>query len=160
MALALILLGIGLLAVVIEFFLPGGILGSIAAFFILSSIFIFAANSDNLLYTTFYIAGVIVLLLLLVKYILWRLRRGKLGRTIYSADDQEGFVAATWDRSLVGKEGVVFSDLKPGGYVKIEGKQYLAISQSGYIVKGNRIIVIGGEGDSLIVKQCKEGRST
>jgi membrane-bound serine protease (ClpP class) len=150
---AFIILAIGLLAVCTEFFLPGGILGSIAAFFIISSIFIFAANSDSLILTTLYIIGVVALLILFVKYMLWRLKQGKLGRTIYSADDQEGFVASTWDTSLVGKEGIVFSDLKPGGYVKIEGKQYQAISQSGYIVKGNAIVVIDGEGDSLIVKQ-------
>lgn len=151
MTLALLLLGIGLLAVLAEFFLPGGILGSIAAFFIISSIFVFASDSDSLILTTLYIIGVIALLLLLVKYTLKRLKQGKLGETIYSDDAQDGFVASSWDHTLVGKEGFVLTDLKPGGYVKIEGKQYLALSKGGYIVKGCAITVIGGEGDSLIV---------
>lgn len=152
MIMALMLLGIGLLLLLTEFFLPGGILGTLSAVFIFGSIVVFASNSENILWTTIYIIAVGGVLALLVKYMLWRLRQGKLGRTIYSDDDQAGYVASTWDRSLVGKEGVVFSDLKPGGYVKIQGKQYQALSKSGYIVKDREVVVIGGEADSLIVK--------
>ncbi|MEM1283100.1 MAG: NfeD family protein [Chlamydiota bacterium] len=153
MTTAFILLGIGFLAILCEFFLPGGIMGTVGALFILGSIVIFASNSDSLILTFGYIVITLVAFGLLVKFALWRIKHGKPGKTIYSDDDQEGFVASKWDRSLVGKDGFVSTDLKPGGHITIEGKQYSAISQSGYIPYGEGVTVIGGEGETLIVKQ-------
>lgn len=153
MTTALILLGIGLLAILLEFFLPGGILGTVGALFVVGSIIVFAMNSDSLILTFGYIIATVVSFGLLVKFALWRIRHGAPGKSIYSDDDQEGFVASTWDRTLVGKDGVVSSDLKPGGHITIDGRQHSAISQSGYIPLGEGVTVIGGEGETLIVKQ-------
>ncbi len=157
---ALVLLGIGLLAILLEFFLPGGILGTIGALFVLSSVVTFAMNSDSMLLTVGYIVVTGVSLGLLIKFALWRIQHGTPGSTVYSDKDQEGYVASTWDRSLVSKVGVVSTDLKPGGHVNIDGKSYSAISQSGYITKGAQIVVIGGEGETLNVKLHKEGKGS
>ncbi len=46
--------------------------------------------------------------------------------------------------------------MKPGGQVVIEEKKHSAISLSGYITKGNKVKVVGGEGESLTVKLYKE----
>lgn len=149
---ALILLGLGLFSVLLEFFLPGAIFAAIGALLILGSIVVFAMESDSLALTGGYIVAALIAFTLLVRFALWRIRRGAFGNTIYSDMDQEGFTASTWDPALKGKEGVVSSDLKPGGHVVVDGERYSAISQSGYIVKGEKIIVVGGEGESLIVK--------
>jgi len=45
------------------------------------------------------------------------------------------------------------TDLKPGGYILVEGKQHQALSNTGYIVKGKEVKIIGGQEESLIVKQ-------
>ncbi len=150
---ALILLGVGFLAILLEFFLPGGILGTVGALFVLSSILVFAVNSDSLVLTFGYIIVTVVSFGLLVKFALWRIRHGEPGKTIYSDADQQGFVASSWDSALVGKDGLVSTDLKPGGHITIEGKQYSALSQSGYIQQGEGVTVIGGEGETLLVKQ-------
>ncbi|MEC7839393.1 MAG: NfeD family protein [Chlamydiota bacterium] len=154
---AISLLVIGLLAIFLEFFLPGGILGMIGAFFVLASIISFAADSDSFILTVAYIIIVSVAVGLLIKFALWRIQHGKLGSTVYSNSDQEGYTASAWDTTLVGKDGVVSTDLKPCGHVTIASKKYSAISQSGYITKGDPIVVVGGEGDTLIVKKLTQG---
>lgn len=153
MTTAFILLGAGYAAILLEFFLPGAVLGTIGALFVLGSILFFALNSSSPALTFAYTIAVALSIGFLVKFALWSIRQGVFGKTFYSEDDQAGFIAATWDRTLVGREAVVSTDLKPGGHVFIDGKQYSALSQSGYIVKGEKVAVIGGEGETLIVKQ-------
>lgn len=150
---ALVLLIVGLLAILLEFFLPGGIFGAIGALFIIGSIVVFAMDSESILLTILYLVATGVAIFLLIKFALWKIRHGEPGKTIYSDKDQEGFTASSWDRSMQGKEATVSSDLKPGGHILIDGKQYSAISQSGYISKGEKVVVIGGEGESLQVKR-------
>jgi membrane-bound serine protease (ClpP class) len=132
----------------------------IGALFIVGSIAFFIVASNSLLFSLLYIVGVIVLLAGLVKFALWKIQRGKPEDSIYSGADQEGYVASTWDRTLVGKDGIVATDLRPGGHIIIDNKPYPAISQSGYIIKGTRVTVIGGEGDALIVKQQMKGNGS
>ena len=59
------------------------------------------------------------------------------------------------DKDLVGKEGVVSSDLKPSGHILVEDNYYQAVSKTGYIEKGRNIKVIGGQGARLICKEVK-----
>jgi membrane-bound serine protease (ClpP class) len=55
--------------------------------------------------------------------------------------------------SLVGKEGVAFTVLRPSGKVSIEGDTYDAMSEMGYIDKGEKIKVISyGTGQLHVVK--------
>lgn len=158
MSTAIILLGIGLLSILLEFFLPGGVLGGIGALFLLASIFFFITASESLILSLFYVIGVFALLGLLIKFALWKLQRSTSSGSFYSKVDEEGYTASTWEQSLVGKNALVITDLRPGGHIVIDNKRYSAISQSGYLVKGTPVTVIGGEGDTLIVKQQIKGQ--
>jgi membrane-bound ClpP family serine protease len=92
-------------------------------------------------------------LIFLISFTLRRIPKIKGGRGIYLKSDQEGYVASEYDASLIGKSGKVLADLKPSGFIYIDEHQYQAISQSGYLVKGTEITVIGGRGAFLIVKE-------
>lgn len=151
-----IFLVLGLLLILMEFFLPGAILGVGGGILIIASIVLFAMQTSSLLWVALYIIGIIVLLIYLVKFALWRIRTAKPSRSIYLNSDQEGFVASSFDASAIGKTGIVITDLKPGGHVLVDGKRQQAISQSGYITKGTEVIVLGGQEESLIVKSKKD----
>jgi membrane-bound ClpP family serine protease len=98
---------------------------------------------------------------LLIKFALWRIRSAPQNRSIYSDNYQKkDYVASTFDTSAIGKTGVVLSDLKPGGYILIDGKQHQAISQTSYVTKGSTVLVLYGEGESLIVKPIQKEQST
>ncbi|CRX39382.1 NfeD family protein [Estrella lausannensis] len=150
---ALLLLFLGLISVAIEFFTPGGFFAVIGATLIITASVYAAVGTGSMLtgFLFFIISGALVLLLVFTM-MRW-LRQGRFRHSIYSSQNQEGFVASSWDKSLVGKKGLVATELRPGGHVRIEGKQYPAISQSGLMERGEAVEVIGGEGDTLLVKK-------
>ncbi len=153
---AYIILFLGLLLVLLEFYIPGAIMGIFGGLLIFASIVIFAIQSQSVIFSFLFGIGAIVCLVLLIKFALWRIRTSTSIFSIYSNADQEGYVASHYDASAVGKKGIVDTDLKPGGHIIVDGKRMLAISQSGYIAKGSEVIVIGGQEESLIVKLKKD----
>lgn len=146
----LILWAIGLIMIFLEFYLPGAILGTIGGILLVASILL-VADSENILFTALYTISVVGSVVAIIKYALWKIPRGRQSDSIYSNDAQVGYYASSYDLDAIGKQGIVLSDLKPGGFIEIEGKQLPAISESGYIVKGEHVLVLRGEGDSLIV---------
>lgn len=149
-----ILLGIGLLLIFLEFFFPGGILGTIAGVLLIASIVFFALDSQSAMWTFLYTLGIAALVALLVKLTLSRIRKGKF-KGVYQNDDQSGYFASSFDKELIGKRGEALSDLRPSGHILVEGKRYQAVLKSGYLEKGSPVEVIGGEGAHLIVKEIK-----
>lgn len=148
-----LLLAIGLLLIFLEFYLPGAIMGIAGSLFILASLVLFAMQSGSPIAITLYIIGISVALIALFKFALWRIRTAKPQRSIYSAASQTGYQAVSYDETAIGKEGIVLTDLKPAGFILVEGKQQPAISREGYLSKGTKVKVIGGEESNLIVKK-------
>lgn len=60
--------------------------------------------------------------------------------------------------ALLGKEGVVISDLAPRGAVRVEGEDWTAIAEFGPIKSGEIVEVIGVEGVTLRVHRPYEWR--
>ena len=76
-------------------------------------------------------------------------------KTDLSSGGKEGFVGVEKEslNSLVGKEGVVANDLKPQGYVEIEGKIYQATLETGYAQRGEKVKIFRHEGGRLYCKK-------
>ena len=151
-----IFLVLGLLLILVEFYLPGAVMGVTGGILVLTSIVLFAMQTDSLILIALYIIAVCASIWFLVKFALWRIRTAKPNRSIYLNSDQKGYYASSFDSSMIGKKGVVATDLKPGGHILIEGKRLQAISQNGYLVKGTEVIVLSGQEESLIVKPIKK----
>jgi membrane-bound serine protease (ClpP class) len=144
---------LGLILIYLEFYLPGAIMGTAGGLILVGSIILFVVEYQSPLWSILYFIAVATSVALLIKYALWHIPRAKKGRSIYSNSAQEGYQASDFDESAIGKTGIVLSDLKPGGYIQIEGKQHQAISESGYIPKGEEVVVLRGESESLIVRK-------
>ena len=160
MLFAVLLWLLGLLLILLEFYLPGAVMGIAGGVLIVISIFLFAGTANSGLATLLFLVGVVISIAVLIRFALWRIRSAKPDYSIYSDDAQVGFIASTYDKSAIGKKGIVLSDLKPGGYIKVEGKQHQAISQTGYINRGEEVLVVSGQEESLIVKPVKKGDQT
>ncbi|MGE3954448.1 MAG: NfeD family protein [Parachlamydiales bacterium] len=150
-----LMIGVGLLLIILEFFLPGGIMGAAGGLLYLMGLVAFALNSPSLILTLAVVAVAVAALFLAVWITLKRMRESKSETPIFLKSDQEGYKASAWASELVGKEGTVRSDLKPAGHVLIEGQRYQALSRGGYLPQGAPIVVIGGQGAHLIVKEKK-----
>lgn len=147
-----ILLFLGLLLILFEFYLPGAIMGILGGIAILFGIILFAeAHSPIALF--FFIVGAILAVVILIRFALWRIVHARPEHSIYLHKDQEGYQASEFDAAAIGKTGIVLSDLKPGGYIIIDGKQHQAISITGYIPKGETVLVLSGQEESLMVKR-------
>ena len=147
---------LGLFLIYLEFFLPGAVLGVCGGIFVLASVIVFAEHSQSLAAVLGFVVFALAAVGVVVKLAIWRIRTAKPGRSIYSDDSQVGYVASEYDHRAVGKIGIAATDLKPGGYVVVDGKRQQAISQAGYITKGTEIVVVSGQEESLIVKINKQ----
>lgn len=143
---------IGLLLIFLEFYLPGMILGVAGALFLIASVVMMAMQAESPLEVLFFFFAVVAALAFVVSFAIRRIRGTGKNGTMYLETDQEGFVASRYDATVIGKRGVVVTDLKPAGHALIEGKNYQVVSQSGYVTEGTPIVVIGGQGATLVVK--------
>ena len=56
-------------------------------------------------------------------------------------------------KSLVGKEGVTLTVLRPSGTIKIDEQEYSAVSHGKWIDKGQKIIVVQVDGTKIAVEE-------
>jgi membrane-bound serine protease (ClpP class) len=67
----------------------------------------------------------------------------------------DGYTSSFYPNSLLGKEGIVHSRLRPSGRVEIDGEIYDATSRGDFIDQDEKIVVISTEGTSLKVKKLE-----
>ena len=144
---------VGLLLIYFEFFVPGGILAVLGGLFLISGLVLCVWEQSALIWILFYVIGVIVLLVATIRLAIWKVKRTQSGSHFYLAEDQEGYVAFSYDSELVGKLGIALTVLKPSGHIKVQDNPYQAVSESGYIKKGTKIKIVRGEGARFIVKE-------
>jgi membrane-bound serine protease (ClpP class) len=151
-----LLVFIGLILILIEFYIPGAVMGILGGIFILTGIILFASQTSSVIAIVLFVLGTAIAVGLLIRFAIWRIVHAKPEYSIYSDKAQEGYQASSYDKNAIGKTGIVIADLKPGGYILIDGHQHAAISISGYIPKGEHVIVVGGQEQSLMVKLFKK----
>lgn len=98
-----------------------------------------------------FFSGLAIATIFTIRLAMHRVKNGKISHT----SDQEGFQACVYPKEMIGRSACVVTDLKPSGYVEIDGRSFAALSQLGYIDKGSVVHVIGGQGTHLIVIQEK-----
>jgi membrane-bound serine protease (ClpP class) len=102
----------------------------------------------------FYVAvGVVVLLGLTVYLWIKFFPRSSLGQKLTLNEDGKAFKAADDRSSLVGKEGVAHSELRPAGFALIDNHRMDVVSEGGMIAKGQPIKVIRVEGNRVVVRK-------
>lgn len=145
-----ILLGFALILVDV-LAIPGGIVGTLGGLFIVAAV----VASYKMLGrgTAFMLGGGSIILAgvlawVSVKFKLWR---------VFVAEGAEnrdqGFASfKVTAQSMAGKQGEVFSDLRPAGAVVIEGKKYDVVTEGGFIGKGQKVEVIAFSHGQVKVK--------
>lgn len=142
---------VGLVLVYAEFFVPGGILALVGAVaLLLSGVNAFTYFSSIWMVVIYWlvlalsVAGVI-------KLAIQRVAQSE--GSVLSSASQEGYAAHEVEEELIGKTARTLTDLRPAGFVMIEGERKCAISHIGYISKGVDVIVTKVEGADLVVKE-------
>jgi membrane-bound ClpP family serine protease len=143
---------LGLLLVMLEFFIPGAILGILGCLALLGSIALvgFAAPMGWLL---LYVVLLGILVWGACKAALYGVKRTRKRGSYFLGADQAGIQASAYDPTLAEKRGIVATDLKPSGHVLIEKERYQAVSSEGYLSQGTPIKVLKVEGARLVVQK-------
>lgn len=66
---------------------------------------------------------------------------------------ENGFSVAKYQINMVGKIGVVFTELRPSGKILLDNQVVDAYTRTGYIEKGKEVEILSQEGVSLLVKE-------
>ncbi|HMN50182.1 MAG TPA: NfeD family protein [Ignavibacteriaceae bacterium] len=156
--------GLGLLLVEI-FIIPGfGITGISGIILIFASIFLSLLGSkpfidmERVSIAIIQLSGSILFALIGIFVLAKYLPKSKAFNKLVLAQSEkaeEGFVSYPSIKELVGKEGIAFTTLRPGGTAEIDGKRIDVVAESEYITQGTKIKVLRVEGIKVVVTAVK-----
>jgi membrane-bound serine protease (ClpP class) len=158
MWLAIGLAAAGVLAIILEVFVPAaGIIGIAGLGSIVASIVIAYQRLGNLI-GSIYLAVVLVLVPVFIVLYFRFFPRSPVGRWLISQDRQDtdkGYSSFTPEKytDLIGKEGTSLTILRPVGMVRIDGQKYSAVTGGEFIEKDKPIKVVKVEGSRVVVRQ-------
>lgn len=155
MILAILIGLIGLFCLYAEFFLPGGVLAVLGGSILLGSMVLFFFRSPSPFFGVVYVVVLLAASTLICFLALRNIRRSGKQNAFFLQRDQSGFSAEKIEENLIGKEGIVSTELKPSGHIRIEGKVYQALSQGEFLPKGTLVEVLLMKGSHVIVKLKK-----
>lgn len=151
---ALALFVVGLILLVIEGMVPGFGLPGISGI-------IFVVGGTILAMDTFTTAilslSIAIIITTIVTIILMKLgfKSKMLDKIILNTqhDTEKGYVSGDSKEDYLDKEGKTLSELRPSGYVDIDGERIDALSEGGYIPKNTLVKVIRVEGSKIFVRR-------
>ncbi len=148
------LLGIGLLLVCLEVFVPGGVVGTLGGFFLVASIVLAFVERGSPF--GFYWAGGVLVLTLLAIFIAVRLLPGSpAGKRLFLSFSQTGYSAAEEGlEKWVGKRGEAITNLRPAGMIELEDNRIDVVTGGEYLARGTTVEVIRVDGNRVVVSEA------
>ena len=144
LAITLYLVGLGMMLV--EMFVPGGIVGTIGFLACVAGIVV--AWHVEWYYG---VIGLVIVVIITPIIIIVALKRISLKKSLVTGDATEGTAADLDD--LVGREGVTSTTLRPAGFAVIDGRRINVVTRGDMLAKGTKISVINVEGNRVVVRR-------
>ena len=141
---------IGLIAITIELFIPGAIVGICGAGCVITSIIFAYLYVSNLLGHILLGIGICFIPIFFITW--YKL----LTKTFAVRASEEGFSSSKNNlEDLISAEGVAITTLRPSGTVIINGGKVDVVSEGEMILKNTKIKVIDVKGNRIVVKPVK-----
>ncbi len=150
------LLAAGLLLIIAEVFIPGGIAGVIGGLAMLAAMGIGLATFPA---PWGFISAVSIIVFGGIALLMWvqLFPRSKAGKRIALRTDAAAFKAASPSQALVGATGEAATALRPAGIAIIAGKRYDVLAEGGeWIVAGAAIRVNAVRDGNLLVRKASD----
>tara|TARA_B100000959_G_C14921735_1_gene599822 strand:+ start:616 stop:1083 length:468 start_codon:yes stop_codon:yes gene_type:complete len=147
------LLIIAYVLLLLEAVVPGGVLGILGFLCLAGAGWAATKEYDLLIGGTVFAGGTIAGIVLIFAELHW-LSRSRVGSVFFLGKEVSGKSnpeIAT--EEIIGKVGEARTPLNPSGYVRIEGREYEAFSQDGYLRKGTDVEVTGMDNFRLLVQK-------
>lgn len=156
---SLILLIVGIFLIILEFFLPGGIMGVLGVLSIIASLFL-AGQSVGLMALSILIAILVTIgvSIIMFKFFGKRIEGGFLKRIILSdtMKTESGYVSNQTRLELMGLNGTTLTPLRPSGVAVFDTERLDVITEGGFIDKNKPVQIIKTEGSRVIVRELIE----
>jgi len=159
--LALLLIVIGIVLILLELVIPGGIVGFIGVVSIVTGVVIAFRSSEHgwaaLLFAL--IAGAITVFLLVKYFPLSRLGQSVMLDKSTSAED--GYVVqASGEEDLIGRVGETVTVCRPAGIAMFDNRRLDVIAEGTFIEVGKQVKVIAVDGNRVVVVPLAETEQT
>ncbi len=151
--LLIVLLAAGSLLIGAEIFIPGAVAGTLGALALAGAVLVAFGISTT---CGFYVAmGVVVLSGITVVLWIKLFPRSSIGRSMTLSEDGKSFKAANQRSSLLDKDGVAQSDLRPAGFALIDGQRVDVVCEGGLISQGQTVKVVRIDGNRIVVRKTE-----
>lgn len=153
-AFTMILIIAGMLLIMLEVVVPGFGLPGISGI-ILLGLGILAVTDSLILSAIYLIIGLLVSILLGVILASWLKRSGRLDNIVLDSklDREAGYIPGEAMDKYLNKEGRARTNLRPSGFIEIEGQRLDAITSGEYISKDEKVVVYKIEGSKILVRR-------
>ncbi len=152
MTVVILLFALGIVLLVVEVIIPGGVVGSIGALLLFGGcVMSFAEFGSGGGMIAVACAVALTIAALFVELVI--LPRTSVGKRAFLTAEIGGKSVALGEdaRALVGKSGESVTMLSPSGYVLIDGHRFEAFCRSGQIPAGTPLTVVDADSFRLIV---------
>jgi len=153
---AIILLIVGIILIIAEFFIPGGIIGLIGVGAVIGSLFMSGYDMGHMALSVS-IAFIVAIVAAVVLYQRIGLDKGIFRHIILKdqTSTELGYVSAVNRLELIGLEGVALTTLRPSGIGKFDDEQIDIVTEGSFIERGTAIKVVKVEGVRVVVREVQ-----
>ena len=153
----IILFIIGIVLIVLEFFLAGGIAGALGAVAVVVSIILAGGNPMYMAYSVLIAIAVAVSgMVIIMRFFGKKLHLLNKVILMDSTDTESGYVSNVNRVELLGKKAIAITPLRPSGTIDMEGERIDVVSQGSYIDRGKHVIIVKVEGSRIVVREFEE----
>ena len=154
---SLILFAVGIVFILLELVLPGGIIGIIGFGAFLASFFLAAENFVHI-GISLLIAFTISILACMIMIKVFDKKMKFFNKLVLtdSTSTERGYVSNRNRTELIGVNGYALTDLRPSGTVIIEDERVDVVSEGGFIKKGALVKIIKVEGSRIVVRDTDD----
>ncbi|WHX60421.1 nodulation protein NfeD [Peribacillus frigoritolerans] len=148
---------IGVILVLIEFFIPGGIIGLLGFTAVVGSLFL--ATGDPVHMTISLLIAVTVSILVFILLVKVFGKQMKFFRKMILTDatkTEQGYVSNPNRLDLLGAEGKALTDLRPSGTALVKEERVDVVTEGSFISKGSTIIIVKVEGSRVVVREIPD----
>ncbi|PJZ02085.1 hypothetical protein CPT06_01425 [Bacillus vallismortis] len=144
----------GVILILLEIFLPGGIIGLLGLGAIVASLFL-AAGSFTVMAISLLIASAVSItaFILLTRVLGKRMKFFKKFVLNDSTNTESGYVSNQTRTDLIGKVGITYTQLRPAGTVIIDDERLDVVSEGSFTEKDKKVKVVKVEGSRIIVRE-------
>src|SRR5699024_8428791 len=146
-----ILLITGIIFIILEFFVPGGILGIIGVGAVVVSLFLSGYDLSHMALSIL-IAMIVGIAAFIILYRRADAEKGFFKRIILKdrTMTEQGYVTTDVKTEYLGKEGMTVTPLRPAGIAEIGDERVDVVSEGTYIEQGKKVEVIAVEGMRIV----------